>query len=154
MSWSVRWTVAYDLRRPCAKCPFRTDIEPFIRAGRAQEIAEHLDRGEFSCHQTTVDSEDEDGECERVDGPNSQHCAGALIMLEAEGRPSQMMRIAERLKNTDGTRMYDPSKLDMAAPVYQSRDEFIAAHERAEEQPKRRRKAIRIKLPRRRKAAV
>lgn len=136
--------MAYDLRRPCAKCPFRTDIKPYIRHGRALEIAAGLERGEFTCHQTTVDSEDDEGECERVDGPDAQHCAGALIMLEAEGHPSQMMRIAERLRGKDGGPMYDPSKLDMTAPVYQSRDEFIDAHREAE---RPRRKVIRTKLP-------
>lgn len=142
----------YDLKRPCALCPFRTDIEPYIRGDRAVEIAEHLSRGEFSCHQTTVDSEDEDGESDRVDGPDSQHCAGALIMLEAEGCPSQMMRIVARLKKPDGSRMYDPTKLDMSAPVYQSRADFIEAHSLAERP--RRRKVIRTKLPPRKQRAA
>ena len=55
-----------------------------------------------------------------VETARTQHCAGALILLEKLHHPSQLMRIFERL---DG---YDRSKLDMAAPVY---DTFAAMRE-------------------------
>lgn len=45
---------------------------------------------------------------------DSQHCAGALIFLEKIEEPHQMMRICERLG------MYDRTKLDMDAPVFES----------------------------------
>jgi hypothetical protein len=41
--------------------------------------------------------------------------------MEKEGRSSQMMRIAERLG------MYDHTKLDMDAPIYDSFDDMIDA---------------------------
>lgn len=60
----------FSLTRPCALCPFRTDL------------------ASGPCHETTG-----------VKGPQraAQHCAGALIMLERANLPSQAMRIAERL---------------------------------------------------------
>ena len=111
---------------PCKRCPFRNDIRPYIREGRAREIASGLTGGNatFTCHETTVAVERGDGESEMVNGPNAQHCAGALIMLEHMAQPTQLMRIYER---TSG---YDASKLNMAAPVYRSARAFIAAHRR------------------------
>lgn len=98
----------YGLVKPCAKCPFRTDVKPYLRKSRVRELDRALYTGEFHCHETTV--EDDDGE--RVVSRDSAHCAGALILLEKLNRPSQMMRIGERLG------MYDRTKLDMQAPVY------------------------------------
>lgn len=113
----------FELRRPCASCPFRTDIVPFLHAARAREIAKALVHHTFTCHNTTIDHEDEEtGESMRIDGPDAQHCAGALIMLEHVNAPSQMMRIAERLG------LYDRTKLDMSSPVYTTPAAFVAAH--------------------------
>jgi hypothetical protein len=101
----------YTLRRPCPHCPFRTDIPPYLRGGRAQEIAESLARGgSFPCHRTTVDDEEEDGELTVTD--DSQFCAGAILAMEnGPGGPNQVLRIAERVG------LYDASKLDRSAPV-------------------------------------
>lgn len=107
----------YDLRRPCTKCPFRTDIRAYLCRARAREIVRALDRSDFPCHETV----DYDDESDGVVTEKSQHCAGALIMLERVNRPSQMMRIMERL------RFYDRTKLDMSAPVFRSPAAFIAA---------------------------
>jgi hypothetical protein len=87
-----------------------------------------LERGEFSCHKTVrYDSmrEDDDGEPDfrTRDRRGEAHCAGALILLEKLERPSQMMRIAERL------RMYDARRLDMDAPVFDTFDEMREAME-------------------------
>jgi hypothetical protein len=71
----------------------------------------------------------DDGECERVEGPNSLQCAGALIFAEKNGNATQMMRIAERLG------MYDPRKLNMDADVFDDIDEML---EMAIDRPRRR----------------
>jgi hypothetical protein len=101
----------YDLKNPCALCPFRND------AGRLYvhpTTLEGMAAGEFCCHKTgKVDDETGDIEPTR----NSQHCAGALIMLEKMNRPHQMMRISERLGR------YDRRKLNMEAPVFGSFEE-------------------------------
>jgi hypothetical protein len=119
----------FKLRRPCAKCPFRTDVDPYLRGARAREIATDLANGnEFACHQTTTYVEDTgDGESDMVAGEGAQFCAGALIMMEHQDAPNQIMRIAERLG------AYDPAKLDMNAPVHASSLAFIRHHAGEEE---------------------
>lgn len=107
----------YRLTFPCAHCPFRNDRPAFLTRARVREIKRSLERGEFPCHETVI----YDDEGEPVRTRDEAHCAGALIMKEKLGESSQMMRIAERL------RMYDPSKLKMDAPVYDSFDEMAAA---------------------------
>jgi len=110
----------YGLTKPCAKCPFRKDITPYLRKARVREIERSLARAEFPCHQTT--KHDDEGEQVRTGG--EVHCAGALILLEKLNRPSQMMRISERLG------MYDASKLDMDAPVFDSFRDMVKAQEK------------------------
>ena len=106
----------YGMTSPCSNCPFRHDVRPYLRAGRIEEIMEGLERGEFACHKTT--EEDDEGDLIATD--DSQHCAGALILKESLGESSQMM-IAQRFGD------YDPSKLNMEAPVYSSWEEMIDA---------------------------
>jgi len=78
-----------------------------------------LERGEFPCHKTTVPGPGKDDDL--VATNESQHCAGALIIMEKIERPSQMMRICERLG------LYDRSKLKLDAPVFDSFVEWIDA---------------------------
>ena len=108
----------HDLTRPCDNCPFRSDIRPYLRQARVRQILSDLfDRqASFACHKTTID----DGE-ERAIAPDSQQCAGAMILMEPDAS-TQMMRISERLG------VYDRDKLDMNSPVYKSREEMIRAH--------------------------
>lgn len=115
----------FDMTTPCDNCPFRTEPPFYGGLQRAQEIADALERGQtFQCHKTVeyVDSDDNDGETS-VPTPGDQHCAGALILLERNGMPGQLARIAERFG------MYDPSKLDMDAPVYDDLEQFVEAME-------------------------
>src|SRR4051812_48715851 len=114
----------YGLRTPCSNCPFRTDIAPYITEARVREIEHSLVRSEFPCHKTVKHREDEYEEegLGHIPSKDEMHCAGALILMEREERSGQMMRIAERLG------LYDPSKLDMAAPVYASFDAMAKAH--------------------------
>lgn len=117
----------YTLRRPCKSCPFRTDVEPFLHPERVEEIlgAMFEEDKNFACHNTVShDSDTGEGQIHA----NSQHCAGAMILMERNDYANQGMRIAERLG------FYDRSKLCMGpeTPVYQTPDEMIAAHEQAE----------------------
>ncbi len=118
-------TEPYRLKSPCAKCPFRTDIKPFLKSDRVLEIEDSLYNGEFPCHETLdydQDSDADDGG-EGRETEKTAHCAGALILLEKLDRPSQMMRISERLG------MYDRRNLDMDAPVFDSFEEMAEAQE-------------------------
>lgn len=110
----------FDLTKPCNKCPFRTDLKPYIWASRAREICHSILglQQSFACHKTTKFDEDS----ETIYHEKEQHCAGALIFLEHMERPNQMMRIMERIG------MYDRSKLDMTSPVYRTDAAMIAAH--------------------------
>lgn len=114
----------YKLKTPCAQCPFRDDIRPFLTTGRAEEITDSLVRAEFPCHKTLDYSRDGvHGDAGAEIEGTTQHCAGALIMLERMEQPSQMMRIAERLG------VYDRTTLAMDAPVFDDAEAFIDAQE-------------------------
>lgn len=113
-----------DLVRPCANCPFRTDIVPFLTPGRVQQLEQELvgRQASFACHKT-LDYERRGMHGELgADTKNTQHCAGAMILLEKIGRANQWMRWMERLGG------YDMKKLDMGSPVYNSFDEMLDAH--------------------------
>ena len=97
----------YSMTKPCDACPF------LIGSGFTyRSLAAHAS-GAFACHKTCDISEDDEvgGTYEPKRNGKSLHCAGALIFLEKQDAPHQMMRIAERLG------MYDRTKLDMTAPV-------------------------------------
>jgi len=120
-------SIKFTLIRPCELCPFRTDcLKGWLKTFSA-EIADSLKNDKtFLCHETTEYEEDYD-EDEYETPPlketgKEQHCAGAMILLEKIERPNQMMRIAERLG------LYDHTKLDMDAPVFNSLEEFVEHH--------------------------
>lgn len=110
------------LVRPCPKCPFRTDIKPYLRKGAIDEFKHNMLRRDhtFTCHETQVGPNGE--YCDNL--PGKQHCAGALILLEKLQKPNQYMRIMERLG------FYDRKKLDMKAPVFDSFEEMREAQEK------------------------
>lgn len=90
---------------PCAECPF---LEKNKSAYTIRRLYSLVGEGSFHCHKTgTTDEESGDF----VPTAESVHCAGALIFLEKRNQPNQMMRIAERL------RLYDRTKLNMEAKV-------------------------------------
>lgn len=117
---SAATTDPFALKRPCGACPFRTDRAPFLSADRARDIADalHADAS-FHCHKTL--DLDADGDELEVTA-SSKHCAGAMIVLEHENRPNQMMRIAERLG------LYDRTSLAMDSPVPESLEDWVALH--------------------------
>ncbi len=92
----------FDMKKPCKDCPFipGSSTNRTLNPGRLESIVGTLrDGGSFQCHKT-IEIEIKD-----------QHCAGALIFLEREQRPNQLMRIAERLG------LYDYKALDMNATI-------------------------------------
>ncbi len=93
----------YNLTTPCAACPF------LIGNGFTYRSLVLHASGEFACHKACKVDEDEGTFVPRNE--KTPHCAGALIFLEKQDRPHQMMRICERLG------MYDRTKLDMTANV-------------------------------------
>lgn len=102
----------FKLISPCAKCPFRRDVPGYLRPERVASICDALLRDQsFICHATL-----------KLPSHDRQHCAGATIFLERQGRPNQMMRVSERLG------LYDHRKLNMDAPVFLTAGEAIAHH--------------------------
>lgn len=117
----------FDLTEPCVECPFRNDLRVYLRPERVKEIIDCLfvRDGTFSCHKTNQTLVTVEGDLETVETRNSQHCAGAMIFLEKQGRANQLMRISERLG------FYDRRKLDMAAPIFDTGDEMIMVAKKA-----------------------
>lgn len=108
----------FNLTTPCKDCPFRKDIAFSLRPERAEEISQALLNDQsFVCHKT-VDYENEN---EDKDRSKESFCAGALIILEREGRPNYLPRIAVAFGELNF------NDLDMEAPVYSSFQEFVQA---------------------------
>jgi len=97
----------YKLTTPCKECPF------LIGSGFTWQSLVAHSSGEFPCHKACNLSDEGVYESK---GDRTPHCAGALIFLEKQDKPHQMMRICERLG------MYDRTKLDMSAPVYERKN--------------------------------
>jgi hypothetical protein len=113
----------FELTTPCKHCPFRNDIPSYLTRGAAEEISYNITEMQqtFACHKTTGNEEDEEGWSHTVELPDSQHCAGASILLMKINRPNQMMQVLSRLG------MYDYKKLKMDSPVFNTVKEFIGA---------------------------
>lgn len=99
----------YGMHSPCDECPF------LIGSGFTYDsLMEHAS-GEFGCHKAcNLDEETS----MYVPHKKTPHCAGALIFLEKQNRPHQMMRICERIG------FYDRTKLDMDANVGSEPDDY------------------------------
>lgn len=109
-----------ELKSPCAECPFKNDLSHqrgWLGQRRAISIINSLFNKDesFTCHKT-LDLTDR----------KQQHCAGAMILMEREGRANQYMRIGER------TGRYDRNKLNMDGPVFDNREQFIDWHSGSE----------------------
>lgn len=112
----------FQMMGPCPNCPFRTDIVPFLTRGRAREIADALEHKTFACHKVVYSPRKRD-KLGRFLRKMEQHCAGALIVMENEGRQGDMQQIAERLG------MYDHKKLQLDSPCFKSFGDFVEAQD-------------------------
>lgn len=111
------------IKRPCAHCPFRADIEPYLRPERCEEIRDSLTQGGmFPCHET-VDHYARSRAGERW-------CAGALLIMEEEfgagASANQMVRICEGLGDLDLDQLED------TGVVFESFDEWVEANRKGE----------------------
>lgn len=103
----------FDRTKPCKTCPFRTDGNGlrYLGEARAQEIVDSvLSDKSFTCHDD-IDQSEQD----------KSHCAGVLIMLEAQRKPNQLMRIAERLG------LYHRTLLSSSVLVFDSFEEWVSS---------------------------
>lgn len=112
----------FKLTSPCANCPFRTDINFYLRPGRREEIVEALRNDQiFACHKTLDGEWDDEGRY-AITGTES-HCAGALIVMKKSNElaDNYMYRMAQVVG------IFDPEKLNMGAPVEDSLELFETA---------------------------
>lgn len=80
----------FDLVRPCKSCPFRLS-EP-ERDGEQRKIWEGIAKADhvMPCHCTV----ERDATGVAVEHPAEQHCAGALLILEARAERNVAMQTA------------------------------------------------------------
>ena len=100
----------FRLKKACKRCPFRKNTN-FLSGERAKEISKVIYEkdGYFLCHKTL----NHDSELEQsIETPESQHCAGAMIVLEKMESPNQMMRISERLGDYKMDELIDDGIVD------------------------------------------
>lgn len=121
----------FTMKRPCVDCPFLREGGIRLSQKRVREIAGAMlavQGATFQCHATVDYDDTEDGAPVQRRTPRDQHCAGALIFAERQGRGNQMMRIAERLG------MYDAAALmsdhAVVESVFASTREMLAANRR------------------------
>jgi hypothetical protein len=77
--------IGFELREPCAACPFRSDIEPYYFQLIEMALVDLAEgNAMFTCHETDPRSD--------YKGPRRpggiQHCAGAAIFVENSGQRS------------------------------------------------------------------
>jgi hypothetical protein len=95
-----------ELVEPCGNCPFLKVGAIELRAGRLAGIIRDFrdDNSDFLCHKHAHGEEDDDtGQYHRTG--DDKMCAGAMIYRFKLGRPSQMMRISERLGMLNAERL-------------------------------------------------
>ncbi len=127
----------FNLKKPCKDCPFLKSKERFLCDSRYKEIAEDLVNDKsFSCHKTN----DFDSEGMAIETTKTEHCAGALIMLEKMDNPNQFMNIGRFFG------LYDPSNLDMNSDVYDSFNEMARCDVESTESQSEYRKRERSKI--------
>ena len=118
-----------NLVRPCPNCPFRNDIPAYLTKCRIDLMEQELveDQKSFSCHATNTPHDDG---FHMIETSDSEHCAGAMILLEKLERPNQWMRWMERLKDPEtGKPFYDRHLLEMDSPVFDTFEEMREAQQ-------------------------
>ena len=118
------------LKTPCKDCPFRNDRgHPFFGRdqhgeARVRELAESFTENHvFPCHKTADwETDDETGYTRQVQNERTTACAGMVIMSEHDPRGSNLLRIMGRMGE------YDPSAMNMDAPVYHGYQAMIEDH--------------------------
>lgn len=106
--------------KPCKNCPFCSDVKPFLRTERAEDLAAAACNpwNTFPCHETTVsDDESEDGEMMEVE--TTKVCAGFLSIMHNENDETP----------------YDEDGFVPSPRAYESAYEMIDAYEEANNEP-------------------
>lgn len=108
----------FTLKKPCPECPFLkgSSTNQTLPKIRLREITRELDEDDhstFTCHKTLDYSYERPQDHKKE---KQQHCAGAMIYLQKQGRANIAMRMAHFFG------MMDINKLDMSADVIERGD--------------------------------
>lgn len=90
----------FKLKKPCPGCPFLKNSPTGLHPDRLPSIVEDLHNGDvFYCHKTIDYGKQFNEETDEFikDVEKNQFCAGAMIYLEKQKAPNQIMQIAGRL---------------------------------------------------------
>ncbi len=109
----------FKLKRPCGSCPFRKGNGEKFQLCK-ERIDEIVHAPSFQCHKTVNYDEYDDPDLRQGDNP--QQCAGLMAILHREGKPNQIMQVAERLIN------FDSNELDPDNEAYDSLADAMSAH--------------------------
>lgn len=76
--------MAEYMKKPCAHCPYRRDVKPYLHPKRGEQLAYHATNyyNDFPCHLTTEEDEEDTGQ--RAVTENSKQCAGFLTLMANE----------------------------------------------------------------------
>jgi hypothetical protein len=107
----------FDLRRPCANCPFRKGVGETFQLRRLHEI---FRQDAFQCHRTVDYAHWNDPRKRQGDKP--QQCAGLMAVLAREGKPNTIMQVASRLGHLD------LAALDPEHEAYDTWADVLRAH--------------------------
>lgn len=74
------------IKKPCAQCPYRRDVKPFLHPSRGEELAYTAQNpySTFYCHKTLEDDDSDDEECGNRIGQSTKVCAGFLTLQHNE----------------------------------------------------------------------
>ena len=117
----------FKLKKPCEKCPFRTDLPPDLKGWLGKSRSEQIvfdnffHGGTFPCHKTTETND----EGKDINLGNRIPCAGAAIMQIKADNPSQWMQIATRLGMAHELGL---DQLELDSPVFDTPENFIKFH--------------------------
>lgn len=117
MSGWTRPERMFGLKKPCVNCPFKVGQGEKFQLRRVRDIVSGT---AFQCHKTVDYTDDDAGQS----GERPLQCAGLMALLHREGKPNQMMQLAERMLGIDF------GEID-ASEVYGSIEECVEAHRRS-----------------------
>ena len=106
-------------RSPCGNCPFRTDVDFRLSAGKAQSILSALKGdGDFPCHKTIKTTGNRPGQ--------DKGCIGAAIFLEHVRPGGMRANFAFRMRE-GFLEEFSRDELNMDAAVFNDVEAFVAA---------------------------
>lgn len=117
----------FELKEPCANCPFRSDENRITFNGRerAEQIEEQAYRHGFPCHASAKVKEDPlTGEEGFVFGEHTQHCAGYILLQLRDGGETPWPGIGNDEDLADRL----AERLDWNAPVFETVEQFLQAN--------------------------